>query len=93
VIWVIQAEVRSGHQIWVRFSDGRAGQVDLREMIFADKRPIVVALRDPEAFADLRVDTDTVTWANGFDLAPEYLYANLRIAEHANQTDSANSAR
>jgi hypothetical protein len=80
VIWVTQAEVRSAHQVWVRFSDGREGQVDLREMIFTDKRPIVVALRDPEVFADLRVDADTVSWANGFDLAPEYLYANLTVA-------------
>jgi len=31
---------------------------------------------DPREFARLTVQSDTVVWANGFDLAPEYLYAN-----------------
>jgi hypothetical protein len=34
-------------------------------------------LRDPAAFADLKVASDTVLWANGFDLAPEFLRARL----------------
>jgi hypothetical protein len=33
-------------------------------------------------FAALKVQSDTVTWANGFDLAPEYLHARL----HARQS-------
>jgi hypothetical protein len=51
--------------------------VDLREFIEADRRPIVRQLRDPMVFANLRVESDTVVWANGFDLAPEFLRARL----------------
>jgi hypothetical protein len=50
--------------------------VDLRELVFSDSRPIVAALRAAAAFAAIRVDADTVVWENGFDLAPEYLYAH-----------------
>ena len=80
MVWVTHAQVRPEHRIWIRFSDGAEGEVDLRDTIFADKRPIVVALRDAATFAALQVAADTVTWANGFDLAPEFLYAKLTAA-------------
>ena len=47
-------------RVWVRFSDATEGAVDLR---------------DPREFERLTVQSDTVVWANGFDRAPEYLYA------------------
>ena len=65
-------------RVWVRFSDATEGTVDLRELIFSDGRPVVAALRDPREFARLSVLSDTVVWANGFDLAPEYLYTNTK---------------
>jgi hypothetical protein len=43
-----------------------------------DPRPIVAGLRDSAAFAAMSVEMDTVVWTNGFDLAPEFLRANLR---------------
>jgi len=49
--------------------------------VFSDSRPIVTALRDPQAFSRVRVESDTVTWDNGFDLAPEFLY-DLTGAAH-----------
>jgi hypothetical protein len=60
------------------FKDPRPIVAALREheFVFKDPRPIVAALRDPGKFADVRVELDTVVWANGFDLAPEFLYAN-----------------
>ena len=41
-----------------------------KDLVLADSRPIVAALKDPAAFAAVRVDMDAVVWANGFDLAP-----------------------
>lgn len=77
VVWVIEAKALPVMKLWLRFSDASEGEVDLREFIEADSRPIVRQLRDPIACAALRVDADTVVWANGFDLAPEFLRARL----------------
>lgn len=77
LVWVMEAKVLPDFKLWLRFSDASEGEVALREFIESDHRPIVRQLRDPSAFADCRVDADTVVWANGFDLAPEYLRARL----------------
>ena len=52
--------------------------MDLNEFIASDARPVVAALRDQAAFSAIHVDMDTVVWANGFDLAPEFLYARAK---------------
>ena len=77
-IWVTAAKALPKYRLRVRFSDGSEGEVDLQDFVFKDQRPIVVALRDPNTFAALRVALDTVVWANGFDLAPEFLYTNKK---------------
>jgi hypothetical protein len=77
VIWVTEAKALPGYRLWVRFSDSSQGEVDLREFITSDSREIVRQLIDPAVFGNLTVDSDTVVWANGLDLAPEYLRARL----------------
>lgn len=75
MIWVTDAKALLDYRLWVRFSDNTEGEIDLKEFIAADARPIVAALRDQSAFSAFRVEMDTVVWANGFDLAPEFLYS------------------
>lgn len=83
MIQVTDARHLGGYRLWVRFSDASEGEIDLADLILNDSRPIVAALRDPAAFAALRVDMDTVVWDNGFDLAPEYLHARAKAATTA----------
>lgn len=78
MIWVTEANALPEFRLRVLFSDGIEGDVDLKEFIAADHRPIVAELRNPAAFAAIRVEVDTVVWANGFDLAPEFLYMRAR---------------
>lgn len=78
MIWVTDAKALPDYRLWVRFSDNTDGEIQLREFIASDARPIVTALRDPETFSAIRVEMDTVVWANGFDLAPEFLYAQVK---------------
>ena len=78
LVWVTEARALPAYRLWVRFSDGTAGVVDLSELIASDPRPIVRDLRDPTAFAAIRVEMDTVVWENGFDLAPEFLREHAR---------------
>ena len=73
MIWVTDAKTLPDYRLWVHFSDGMEGEVDLKAFIAADTRPIVASLLDPTTFSAIRVEMDTVVWANGFDLAPEFL--------------------
>ena len=78
MIWVTDAKPLADYRLWVRFSDGMESEIDLREFVNSDRRPIVAALRDREMFSAIRVEMDTEVWANGFDLAPEFLYARAK---------------
>jgi hypothetical protein len=78
MIWVTDAKALPDYRQWVRFSDNTDGEIDLKEFIASDARSTVAALRDQTAFSAIRVELDTVVWANGFDLAPEYLYARAK---------------
>jgi hypothetical protein len=81
MIWVTDARALPEYRLWVRFSDGTEGEVDLKDFVAADPRPIVSQLRDARAFSAIRIEMDTVVWDNGFDLAPEFLHA--RAQAHA----------
>ena len=74
MIWVTEAKALANYRLWLRFSDGTEGEVDLKAFIESDSRPVVSALLDRAAFAAIRVEMDTVVWENGFDLAPEFLH-------------------
>jgi len=77
VVWVTEAKALPGYRLWLRFSDAACGEVNLQDFVERDHRSVVRQLRDPAAFADIRVEADTVVWSNGFDLAPEFLRARL----------------
>jgi len=83
MVWVTDARYVDAYRLWVRFSDGTEGTVDLADFVAQDPRPIVRALRDTHAFAALRAEMDAVVWDNGFDLAPEYLYERVRAQSPA----------
>lgn len=78
MIWVTEAKALPYFRLWAHFSDGTEGEIDLRDFIAADLRPIIAALRDEFAFSAIRVDMGTVVWDNGFDLAPEFLHAQAK---------------
>ncbi len=65
------------YRLILRFNDGAAGEVDL----FAElEGEVFEALRDPAMFAtaDQHPVMRTVIWANGADLAPEFLLELMR---------------
>ena len=73
---VCDVEVRGGYRLWLRFSDGAAGEIDLVQQLTG---PIFQPLRDPSIFAAVRVDPEirTIAWPNGADFAPEFLRSLL----------------
>ncbi len=74
MLHITDVRTSSGHTIWLRFSDGAEGFVDLSRELDG---PVFEPLRDPVLFAQVRLDAEfkTVAWPNGADFAPEYLRA------------------
>ena len=70
---VTEAKYLGSFRVEVYFNDGRKGVVDLSDTL---KGPVFAPLKDESFFAQLKVDKelDTISWPNGADLAPEYLY-------------------
>ena len=81
---VIELRVLEGYKLWLRFQDGLSGTVDLSTELWG---PIFEPLKDVALFAQAAVhpELETVTWPNGADLAPEFLYqaAQQRVAGDA----------
>ena len=64
--------------IHVRFSDGTEGEVDLQDELDG---PIFRPLKDMKYFKKFAVHPElhTLTWPNGADFAPEFLYEKIQI--------------
>lgn len=72
---VTRVEALGGFRLFVEFSDGVQGEIDLSERLFG---PMFEPLEDPELFARVRIDEfGAVCWPNGADLAPDGLYESL----------------
>ena len=71
-----RVEPRPGYRLYVEFSDGTAGEVDLSERLFG---PVFLPLRDEAFFQRVTLDEfGAPSWPNGADLAPDALYQVLR---------------
>ena len=70
---VVEVRPLGGYRLWLRFQDGVSGIVDLSAELWG---PMFEPLKDEALFAQASVhpELDTVTWPNGADLAPEFLY-------------------
>jgi len=78
MIRILEARCVQGHTLWLRFSDGLQGEVDLASELEGE---IFEPLRDPGAFAafSLHPELHTVSWRNGADFAPEFLHERVRV--------------
>ena len=76
---VIEARHVRDYVVWLRFRDGKAGEIDLEPSL---RGPVFQPLRDPTAFRQFFIhpDFETLAWANGADIAPEFLHDNVRVA-------------
>ena len=75
---VVEARHVSGYVVWLRFRDGTAGEIDLASELHG---PVFEPLKDPAEFRAFQVHPEfhTLVWANGADLAPEFLHDNVRV--------------
>ena len=70
---VVEVRPLKGYKLWLRFQDGVSGTVDLSGELWG---PMFEPLNDSALFAQatIHAELETVTWPNGADLAPEFLY-------------------
>ena len=70
---VTNAKYIEGYKIKVSFNDGRDGVADLADALHG---PMFDALKNISEFSNFEVNSEleTILWANGADLAPEYIY-------------------
>ena len=68
---VKQVEILDNHQLLLTFDNGEKRIFDV-EPLFSFGR--FRELTSPSLFKTVRVSFDTISWSNGLDLDPEYLY-------------------
>ena len=75
---VKEAKYLHDYVIRLRFDDGAEGEVDLANELDGE---VFGPLKDINKFKSFKVDPvlETIVWENGADLAPEFLYENLKI--------------
>ena len=66
------------YRIWLRFSDGAEGIIDLESELYGE---IFEPLRDLALFRQVELTGRTIEWPNGADFAPEFLRENIMQTE------------
>ncbi|MDA1118308.1 MAG: DUF2442 domain-containing protein [Proteobacteria bacterium] len=76
---VTGARYVSGYTVWLRFSDGAEGEVDLSTELHGQ---VFEPLRNIEYFRRFVVHPElgTLVWPNGADFAPEFLRQAVALA-------------
>jgi hypothetical protein len=78
ILHVKEAKYRHDYVLWLRFNDDTEGEVDLANELEGE---IFGPLKDIQKFKSFKIDPilETIVWENGADLAPEFLYGNIKI--------------
>jgi hypothetical protein len=79
--WRVTAiSILPGYRLSVTFRDGTCGVVDLSAVRAEPSCGVFAALADPSFFEQARVELGAVTWPNGADLDPLWMYECVAAA-------------
>lgn len=68
-------EPRAGYRIWLRYSDGTAGEVDLSSLA---GQGVFAVWNDRACFASVRLaEHGAIVWGDDLELCPDALYLQL----------------
>ncbi|MDD5266512.1 MAG: DUF2442 domain-containing protein [Methylococcales bacterium] len=73
-IHVTNAEYCGEYKVWLSFNDGTEGEVDLASELYGQ---VFEPLTDKEFFKSFKLEGHTLSWSNGADFAPEFLYEQI----------------
>ncbi|MDO5524650.1 MAG: DUF2442 domain-containing protein [Prevotella sp.] len=68
---VVDVDYIKDYELFLKFSDGAVKRVDLRPYLTGE---VFGALINHDNFIQYGLTRVTIEWANGADLAPEFLY-------------------
>jgi hypothetical protein len=76
---IVAARYVSGYTVWLRFSNGVEGVVNLADELEGE---VFEPLKSVEYFRQFELDPElrTLVWPNGADFAPEFLREKLNVA-------------
>ena len=79
-IWITKATYIQDYQLELEFNDGSSGIVDLINEL---NKPIFQPLKNINYFKSFKLNSWTLSWDNGADFAPEFLYerTNKNLAQ------------
>ncbi len=70
-----EVEPRAGYRIWLRYSDGAAGEIDLSHLA---GQGVFAAWNEPDYFKKLHIAPHrAITWDDELELCPDALYMEL----------------
>jgi len=76
--WRVKAvTVLPGYRLAVTFMDGRSGMIDCALILDAPNPGIYAPLAAPDYFAQARIELGAITWPNGADIDPAWMYEAL----------------
>jgi len=75
---IISAKHLRDYVLWLKFSDGVEGELDLRGELLGE---VFEPLKDKEYFKNFILHPEwlTISWPNGADFAPEFLYSAIQV--------------
>ena len=78
MIKLIEARYQGEFQVSLRFSDGKEGVFDGRELLKRNG-PLLEPLRDEAYFKRVFIDAGALSWPNGLELSPARLHETCRV--------------
>lgn len=77
--WRVQAlTILPGHRLSVTFRDGTSGIVDMSAVSADASCGVYADLATPALFAQARIELGVVSWPNGADLDPAWMYERIK---------------
>lgn len=73
---IVEVKPLADYRVWIKFSDGSEGIVDLSELV---GKGVFTAWKDVNFFNSVFIDPEshTIAWEGGIDLCPDTLYAKV----------------
>lgn len=80
--WRVRAlSILPDYRLSVTFRDGTSGIVDMSAVRADASCGVFAALAAPDVFAQARLELGVVTWPNGADLDPMWMYERVKAEE------------